>query len=346
MQIVGLRDCTHRLPGFGQSPVQDEIRRAVAFASRARTDVVIPTLAKSATQLISPVQDLRDELRRVCGTGVGEDVEAGKFLQLLDCWITEAFGWWAQTEQIAVQTTDVGTALLKAASKPQVVPGDVTVPITLAERRKFAEQATRVGLNLQTTGNVLIAQALSWKPVLRNVLAVSHTLRDTVVLFNDAVDQGSLPNDAETETLRQSLEETVTAWKGDIVNRVVDAAFATRQFALQQATRNAEIVNAGFDLAALTPQALAVISQLKQRVDELADLLNLAALPGNALIGLGQMVSDAAGAVARGATNLVFDIAWKAAVLAGAVAVVGTGIAVVLKKTGVIGKKQRRRPGG
>lgn len=348
MQIVGPRSRSNPVvfQGLGQSPIQDRVRRAVAFANRVQTDVIAPTLAKSPTQLISPVQELRDELRRVCGTGVGEDVEVGKFLQILDCWITEAFGWWAQTEQIAVQTTEVGTALLRAGAKQQVGTGSVFDPTTSPEREEFVERTLRVGLSLQSTGNLLLGQAIGWKPILRNVLVVSHALRDTVVLFNDAVEQGSLPAGPETEALRQSLEETVTAWKGNIVNRVVDAAFAARRFALQQAARNADIVEAGFDLAALTPQALAIIGQLKERIDELVSLLNVAALPGNALVGLGEMASGAAGAITKGAVNVLFDVAWKAALLAGAVAVVGTSIAVVLKKTGVIGQTKRRRRGG
>lgn len=338
--------------GLGQNPVQEKVERAVAFANRAQTEVINPTVAKSRTQLISPVQELANELRRICGVGVGESMEVGKFLQVLDCWVTEAFGWWAQIEQVAIQTTNIGTAMLEAAAalrnpeRLELIDPEFARQIRLmssGEAEAFITQMTRTGLNQQTVGNTLAAQAASWKPVLRNVLLVSHTLRDIVVLFNDAVEQNALPDNAQTAALRESLEQTVTAWKGEIVNRVVDAAFATRLFALQQAKMNAELVRVGFNLAALAPQSLVIIADLKRRIDELADLLNIAALPGNALVGLGEMVSDAGGAIARGTANFLFDIMWKTALVAAGVAVVGTGVAVVLKKTGVIGQVKLRR---
>ncbi|KKK74243.1 hypothetical protein LCGC14_2885720 [marine sediment metagenome] len=327
------------LVGLGQSPAADRVVKAVEFANRARTDVIDPTLAKSATQFLSPIGELRDELRRVCGTGVGEDVEVGKFLQVLDCWVTEAFGWWAQTEQIALQTVGVGNAMLGAANK--AAEGRASV-----QQFAFIAQMTTTGLNFLSMGNILLTQAVTWKPVLRNVLAVSHSLRDVVLIFNDSVDQGILPDDTRTEQLRVSLETTVEAWKREIINRVVDAAFATRQFALGLAEKNTQIIAAGFELAGLTPELLAVISELVLRVQQLAELLDFAALPGRALAGLGGMVGDAAKAVAGGAVNVVFDIALKAALVAGGVAIVATGIAVVLKKTGVIGKVNFRRRGG
>jgi len=330
-----------RFAGFGDSAA-DQVARAVAFANRARTTVVDPTLAKSQTRLISPVNELRTELRRVCGTGVGENVEVGRFLQILDCWVTEAFGWWAQTEQIAVQTIDVGTALLSAGvqvrdavnqpgSTPEAVGRQFFPP-------EFINQAISTGTTLQSIGTLMLTQAISWKPVLRDVLLVSHTLRDIVILFNDAVEQGTLPNDGRTAQLRDSLETTVEAWKREIINRVVDAAFATRRFALGQAQKNQELISIGFDLAALTPQALIVIQDLKRRIDELVSLLDIAALPGNALAGLGEMAADATGAVARGAVNVVFDLGVKLAAIAAGLAIIGTGVAVVLKKTGVIGR--------
>ena len=215
-----------------------------------------------------------------------------------------------------------------------------------AQQLAFIAQMTSTGLSFLSMGNVLLTQAVTWKPILRNVLAVSHTLRDVVLIFNDSVDQAILPADARTEQLRVSLETTVEAWKREIVNRVVDAAFATRQFALGLAEKNTQIIAAGFELAGLTPELLAVISELVLRVEQLSELLDFAALPGRAISGLGGMVSDATSALASGTVNLVFDIALKAALVAGGVAIVATGIAVVLKKTGVIGKVQLRRRGG
>jgi hypothetical protein len=300
--------------------------------------VIDPTTRKSRFAFISPIDELVAELRRTCGKSPVDDV--GLFLSSLDCWVTEAFGWWAQVEQIAQQTLAVGASLIATAQKAQDEINARPPPNVFSqEERTFIETTRRIGISWQRTGNFLLGEAAEWKPILREAGRVSPTLRDIVIVFNDGIDQGTInTDDPRVVAFRTSLEGTVTSWKVEIVNRVVDASFATRRFALSVADLNTQLIGAQFLLSGLVPGALRTIDDLSATLGKLAKSLELVALPGNAIRGLFQLGAEGAAELIAKPGGATLTLILKAAGIVAGVAVVGVAGAILLKKAGVIGQ--------
>jgi hypothetical protein len=318
---------------FGQA----ETANAANFIARLQAEVIGPTTKKSRFAFISPIDALVAELRRTCGKAPIDDI--GVFLNALDCWVTEAFGWWAQVEQIGQQTLAVGASLIATAQKAQDEINARPPPNVFTQtEQSFIATTRRIGLSWQRTGNFLLGEAAEWKPLLREVGRISPVLRDIVIVFNDGIDQGTIDGgDPRIVKFRLAMEDVIDNWKVEIVNRVVDVAFATRRFALSVADLNTQLVNAQFLLSALLPGALRTIEDLGATLGQLAKSLELMSMPGNAIRGLFNLAGEGAAALIRKPGGAILDLILKAVLIVGGVAAVGVLGAVILKKAGVIG---------
>lgn len=335
-----------RFQGLGQSAQAQNIND---FLNTVKSEVIEPTAAKRSFQFRSSVSELRTELKRVCTTA-DDDPDIGNFLRVVDCWLQESFGWWSEVESIGGQTLAVGNALVEAGLQLQSAITGQTVNSEIAEaiKRKFTPSGgltqanqivsmnLRVGTNLQRVGNVLLAQAKSWKETIRRIDTLGPVIRDTVVLFNASLDSGAIdPDDPSTDQLRAAIIDTINTWKFEIVMRAVDSGFITRKFAQQLAQSNAQIIGLQFNLGAASAQLLGTVSSLVDEIQKLSDALDIAALPGRAIDGI-------TNAVGKGIKNIAVDptiALLKGIAIIGGIALGVTTVALVaLRKTGVIGE--------
>lgn len=317
--------------GLGQSPQAQGINE---FLNAVKSEVIEPTAAKQSFQFRSSIAELRSELKGVCLTA-DDDPDIGNFLRVVDCWLQESFGWWSEVEAIGGQTLAVGAALIDAALGLQTRATAEGRALSPTEQNVVSTNL-RIGTNLQTTGNILIGQSRSWKNTIRRIDALAPVIRDTVVLFNDSLDSGTIDPDAvETDQLRAAIIDTINVWKFEIVMRAVDSGFITRKFAQQLAQTNAQIIGLQFNLATAPGQLLSTINSLITEIDRLNDLLDFAALPGRALEGLIDLTGRA---VKKVGVDPALALLKGAGIVAGIALGVTTVALIALRKTGVIGE--------
>ncbi len=327
---------------FGNPQASEDVQKVADFFQTLRTEVIEPTKAKGAYQFRSSIPQLTSALAQVCG-GSGNTVE--EFLRVIDCWMSEAFGWWTEAEIIGRQTEQIGDALLAAidAAKVQIAASINAPPGRSLDELEAVVKAARLGglsipdfnfsiLRKQETlgrlsqrvGRELARQGTEWKGIVRNADKLSPILRDTWTLVNDGLETGELSEaDPQTAAFIAGLKASTNDWKFQIVNRVTDLAFMTRNQAQEISRLNQDVIRSQFQLAALAPVILENWQVTLDRLNQLMALIRTLSLPGRAITGL----ADVTGRGLKAILKPLGDILLKVGL---AVGIGAAGIATLL----------------